>query len=133
MRKRGRPVMTNCLSTSMKSRRLNLAIQLACALVLTGCSSDGGGDWSLIVEAARRARAERDAPVSLQQAADVPYASIGLRIDDGHEQLLILAMDSNGEQLWTSPAHVALQTRNGRIIRTAGLGTDLAARAAKNE
>ncbi|MEI9889046.1 MAG: YjbF family lipoprotein [Rhizomicrobium sp.] len=67
----------------------------------------------------------RDAPASLGDAAAIPYATLGIRIDEGREQILVLATDESGERLWTSGTAVALSTRNGRIIRTAGLGTDL--------
>ena len=59
--------------------------------------------------------------VTRDQAAAIPYASMGYRLDDGIRALLVLATDANGEQLWTSAAHVVIVTRDGRIVRTVGL------------
>lgn len=98
---------------------------LALAGLLAGCSSDGGGDWMAMFQAARTSWEERDAAVALQDAASIPYATLGVRIDGGREQMLILALDNNGERLWTSGAHVAISTRQGRIVRTSGFGADL--------
>ena len=39
--------------------------------------------------------------------------------------MLVLATDTNGEQLWTSAAHTVIVTRGGRIVRTVGLEHDV--------
>lgn len=98
---------------------------IAAASLLGGCSSDGGGDWLAMLQAARVAWDNRDSPVSLADASSIPFATLGLRIDGGREQILILATDVAGDRLWTSSAKIALTVRNGRIVRTAGLGGDL--------
>jgi hypothetical protein len=67
----------------------------------------------------------RDAPVNLRDAAAIPYATLGARVNGSREQILILATDSGAERLWTSGAKAAITTRNGRIVRTAGFGQDL--------
>ena len=92
---------------------------------LTGCSSDGGGDWIAMFQAARTSWEERDASVALKDAASIPFATLGVRIDDGREQILILALDTDGERLWTAASRIAISMRGGRIIGTAGFGTDL--------
>jgi hypothetical protein len=51
---------------------------------------------------------------------------MGFSLDGGNQQLLVLATDSGGEQLWTGPSHAVIVTRDGRIVRTIGLGHDLA-------
>jgi group 4 capsule polysaccharide lipoprotein GfcB/YjbF len=101
------------------------AAALGLGLTLGGCSSDGGGDWSDMLHAARDAWDNRDAPVAVDQAAAIPYATLGIRIDGAREQILVLAMDSAGERLWASSAHIAITTRLGRIVQTAGFGHDL--------
>jgi hypothetical protein len=63
--------------------------------------------------------------VTREQAAAIPYASLGYSLDDGNQNLLVLATDTNGELLWTSPSHVVIVTRDGRIVRTLGLPHDL--------
>lgn len=63
--------------------------------------------------------------ITRAQAAAIPYASLGYTLDGGNQGLLVLATDSGGDLLWTSAAHVVIVTREGRIIRTIGLGKDL--------
>ena len=63
--------------------------------------------------------------VTRDQAAAIPYASLGYNVDGGNQAMLVLATDSNGELLWTSPSHVVMVTRDGRIVRTLGLPHDL--------
>jgi hypothetical protein len=106
-------------------QRLTLAAALSCAVAVAGCSSDGGGDWLAMLQAARNTWETRDAPVGLNEAAAIPYATLGVRLDGGREQILVLATDAGGERIWTAGTAVAITTRHGRIIRTAGFGTDL--------
>jgi hypothetical protein len=101
------------------------AALLACALLLAGCSSDGGGDWLAMFQAARYQWENRDAAADINQAAAIPYATLGVRVDGGREQILVLATDAQGERMWTAGTAVAIATRGGRIIRTAGFGADL--------
>jgi hypothetical protein len=63
--------------------------------------------------------------VTRDQAAAIPYASMGYALDGGNQIMLVLATDSGGEMLWTSVAHIVIVTRQGRIVRTVGLGHDL--------
>jgi len=118
------------MGTSMKSPRLERAFWIAAAslgsaVALQGCSSEGGSDWFYLLQATRAAWEDRDAPVKLNDAAAIPYATLGIRVDGGREQILILAVDTDNERLWTSSASVAITTLHGRITRTSGFGTDL--------
>jgi hypothetical protein len=78
-----------------------------------------------MLQAARHTWDTRDAAVGLNEAAAIPYATLGVRVDGGREQLLVLATDASGERMWTAGTAVAITMRHGRIIRTAGFGTDL--------
>src|SRR6266478_1909533 len=52
-----------------------------------------------------------------------------------HQLFAILpdhAPERGGELLWTSAAHVVIVTRDGRIVRTLGLGHDLSGLTARN-
>ena len=105
-------------------------LTLAVLLLVSGCDSTGTSDYSLYYQAVRQSIAKSfggDTHVTKDQAAAISYASIGYRVDDGPEQLLVLATDSGEEQLWTSASHVVIVTRGGRIVRTVGLPHDLAA------
>ena len=104
-----------------EARRLALA---ALALLLCGCSSEGGGDW-LAFYHATRANFDSDRNLELKAVAAVPYATLGVRLGDGAEQMLILATDSAGDRLWTSSAKIALLTYHGRILQSAGLDYNL--------
>jgi hypothetical protein len=64
--------------------------------------------------------------VTKEQAAAVPYASLGFRVDGGNENMVVLATDTGGDLLWTSAAKVVLVTHDGRIVRSVGLPHDLA-------
>ena len=97
----------------------------ALAFLLAGCSSDGGNDWLYMLNAARSYWDDRDAAVGLDEAASIPFATLGVRVDGSREQVMVLATDGGGERLWTSSSRFALSTRDGRIVRTSGFGTDL--------
>ena len=109
---------------------------LASALVLQGCTSSGPGQnywsqyWDLLGQAYRNSFTTQS--ISLEQAAAIPYASLGYRIDNGSQNLLVLAADTNGDLLWTAASRVVLLTRGGRIIRTVNLPSDRAATTAQN-
>ncbi len=102
---------------------------LATLFLLAACSSSGTSDYSQFYRALRQGvkAGFGNGRVTKAQAAAIPYASMGYRVDGGAEQLVVLATDANGEQLWTSAAHVVIVTRAGRIVRTVGLAHDVSA------
>ena len=108
---------------------MNRWAAFALSLFVGGCSSTGDSDYSQFYQALRQSIGAGfgDGRVTKDQAAAIPYASLGYRVNDGSEQLLVLATDSNGEQLWTSAAHIVIATRGGRIVRTVGLPANVAA------
>jgi hypothetical protein len=103
-------------------------VLLAACLLLGGCSS-GNNEWRLYLQALRQGLGNsfRKQSVTREQAAAIPYASLGFRVNGGNESILVLATDNGEEQIWTAASHVVLTTRNGRIARTVGLPHDLAA------
>lgn len=60
-----------------------------------------------------------------ENAAAVPYASLGVRVEDGPQQMVILAGRLGSSLLWTTPNRIALETHDGRIVRTAGFEHNL--------
>jgi hypothetical protein len=108
----------------------------ATLLLLASCSSADSGNTNYaqfyqmmkqgLSASFGRVRVTRD------QAASIPYATVGFSLDGGNQQLLVLATDSGGEQLWTGPSHTVIVTRDGRIVRTIGLGHDLAGLTTRN-
>lgn len=108
----------------LKTLRPLVAALALCALA--GCGSDSGSGWSQLMDLAK-ASFNQSGNITLQQAASVPYASIGVRVGDGPESMLALAADTGTSQLWTSSAHIAIAMKDGRIIETAGLPKNLSA------
>jgi len=114
------------------SRKLLGAVSVAAVACLAGgCAVSGNGDVESIYEVAKNLwnRGER---VSLEQAASVPYASTGVRLGHSPETILLLATDERGLQLWTSAARIAITTRDGRIVRTAGFEHNLTGYESRN-
>ena len=89
--------------------------------LLGACSSDGGNDWSAVLTAVRTSWSSGNASVSLDAAAAIPYATLGVRFSDGGpEQILLLATETPGERLWSAPPKAAILVRQGRVVETAG-------------
>jgi Group 4 capsule polysaccharide lipoprotein gfcB, YjbF len=98
------------------------ALALALPLALAGCGSQSGApDWDQVYDMVRGQVTGSAKDVTLEQAAAIPYATLGVRIGDGQQAIVILVGGTAGEQLWTSKARVAITTRHGRVIKTAGL------------
>ena len=108
------------------ARALRMA---ALAVLAASCSSGGSGNtnYTQFYTLMRQSLSASFGKVRVtrEQAAAISYASMGYSLDGGNQTMLILATDSGGELLWTSAAHVVIVTRDGRIVRTLGLGRDL--------
>jgi len=106
------------------------------ALGLAGCSSASSGNtnYSQFYKMMRQSLSASfgNVRVTRDQAAAIPYASMGYALDGGNQIMLVLATDSGGEMLWTSAAHVVIVTRQGRIVRTLGLDHDLSGLTTRN-
>jgi len=104
-----------------------LFLSLSAAAALTACaqgadSGNGASEWGQIVDmVSGQIGGSKSDTVTLQQAAAVPYATIGIRVNDGPQLMLVLAADEAGDHLWTSKARAAVTTRFGRVVRTSGL------------
>jgi hypothetical protein len=97
---------------------------------LSACSSDRQSDISDVLAMIGQSIAPHsgDGTITRNQAAAVPYASIGVRIGDSRQVLLALATRTRDVCLWTSSARVAIETRSGRITRTAGMPHNMSQR-----
>ncbi len=103
-----------------------LPLLLAAATLLTGCGNmenSSWGDYFTIVGNSVRS-AVTPQSITLEQAGQIPYASIGYRVNDGHQSLLVLATSTDGDLLWTAASRVVLLIRGGRIVRSVGLQRD---------
>lgn len=124
--------MQNTSTTSSIRRNLRISAAIAAAAVLGGCSFIGGSDLSSVYEIARRSVTNTN-KVSLKEAESVPYASVGVRVGSSNQIMLILAYQQGGQEVWTSASRIAITTKAGRIVRTAGLGRDLGGYASRQE
>src|SRR5215831_8037945 len=101
----------------------------ACAMLaaagLARCGSNADVDFATIKEL--YSRTSQPSSVAREDAARIPYASVGLRIDGGPQTLLVLGTVTGTDLLWTSSAQVAVVTRGGRILKTAGFRENLGA------
>jgi hypothetical protein len=68
----------------------------------------------------------------LEQAAEIPYATLAYRINGNSEVMLVLATENSGDLLWTAASRVVLLTREGRILRSVGLPHDRAGMTAES-
>ena len=108
----------------------------AALLLLAGCSSTDSGNtnYAQFYQLVKQSMSATFGTVRVtrDQAASIPYASMGYSQDGGNQMLLVLATDSGGELLWTGPSHAVIVTRDGRIVRTVGMGHDLAGLTMRN-
>lgn|SRR6185295_17195037 len=110
--------------SAMKLTRRHVLAMLG-AGALVRCGSNPDIDVASVRQLISRTAQPRD--VTREQAAQVPFATIGVRVDGGAQTMLVLATDTGGDLLWTSAARVALITRGGRILQSAGFRENLAA------
>jgi hypothetical protein len=103
----------------------NVGLAFALALCSAGCSSDGTSDYGQLFQYVSSAWTGRDTAVTHEQASAIPYASLGVRIGDGPEQMLVLATGDNSKSSWTSASHFVLQTEYGRIVQSVGFAADI--------
>jgi len=105
--------------------RLVLGAAFFAALGLAACSSESNSDFSTLFDVAGSVfHSDTGSSITLQQASAISYATMGFRIGDGAEAMGILTTNS-GELLWVVGARASFVTRNGRLVRTAGLEHNL--------
>ena len=105
-----------------------VALAAGSVMLLTGCgSTDNNNIWGEYLQILKDSATGTfgDRAVTREQAAAVPYATMGYRLNGGQEVMIVLATYTNGDLLWTSATHIVLLTRDGRIIRTVGLPHDI--------
>ena len=98
---------------------------LALGALVTGCSHFESANYTQYGKLLGQLWNQTSGKVSYDTAALVPYASIGLEVEGEPQNLLVLTTALPHQHLWLSPNHIVVVTRNGRIIRTAGLAENL--------
>jgi hypothetical protein len=123
--------------TGLRSRAIRGLAGSALALLAAACSSSSSGNtnYSQFYQILRQSVSASFGKVRItrEQAAAIPYASMGYSLEGENQALLVLGTDSGGQLLWTSSAHVVIVTRDGRIVRTLGLGHDLSGLTTRND
>ena len=118
--------LRNISTISSNLKVCRAAPVLAAVFLLGGCSTTiGGGDAGSLYTIVKNAWSGSSNKVALEEAAAVPYASMGIRLGGGPQVMIILAGDTDGQRLWTSSAKIAITTKDGRIVRTAGFEHNL--------
>lgn len=110
---------------SLSRKALLIVTSLAAAVFSASCSYTGG-DLPALYEVGKSLWAGPK-NITFDDAAAVPYASVGVRLGSRGQIMLVLATETDGLLMWTSDAKISILTRDGRIVRTAGLGRDLSA------
>jgi hypothetical protein len=59
------------------------------------------------------------------RAAAIPYASLGVRLGSSDESMFVLASKTGNDLHWVGGKKLAITTRNGRIVQTAGFAHNL--------
>ena len=65
------------------------------------------------------------ASVPRDQAAAIPYASLGVRIGGSDQAMFVLASKSGDDLLWLGGPSLGVVTRHGRVVRTVGFASNL--------
>ena len=66
-----------------------------------------------------------DVPISTEYVDNLPYASMAAKIGRGPRSLLVLGRYDGPDLHWISADNAAVVTRNGRLVKTAGIGIEL--------
>lgn len=91
-------------------------------LLLTGCEDS---DIYRLTQFAVTSVSSTAKKVPREQAAAIPYATMGLELGSTPEILLVLGTQTRDELDWFAGDQVLLRTLHGRVVRTVGLPYDL--------
>jgi hypothetical protein len=113
----------------MKYRLVGIALVVVLASFVTGCGGvDDDSDFlkmgNLLLQQTGLFGSD-SGDISRDQAGSVPYASIGLKLGSSSEALLVLATTTGDTENWQSGIDLAISTRQGRIVHTAGFEHNL--------
>ena len=115
--------MATRLPMIRQSQKMVLAGALG--LCLAGCSDLGdlsNSDSVIMGQMLVRAIAGigSSSSVPRDRVAAVPYATLGVSLGSSDESLFVLSTRTGGDLVWRGGPQLAITTRNGRIVRTAG-------------
>jgi len=90
--------------------------------LLAGCQDS---DLGQLAQLAYTSVTSTPPKVTRDQAAAIPYASMGLELGDTAQVLLVLGTETGNELDWFAGDQLFIRTQNGRVVRTVGLPYDL--------
>lgn len=93
------------------------------AIALFGCAGQGGDAakiGGLLFQSFTGG-----AMITREQAAEIPYASIGVQLGSSSQGLAVLGKTLGDERYWYSGNRILFVTRGGRVVQTVGLPYDL--------
>lgn len=105
-----------------RNLKLNVLLSLM-AIALTGCAGDsdivaaGNVLWSAI--------GKPPVKISREQAAAIPFATMGLQLGSNAQAILILGANTPEALEWFAGQQIYVATNRGRIVRTSGMPYDL--------
>jgi hypothetical protein len=106
----------------MSKPKIFLSFYCNFALCLAGCA---GAPHDLYETAKIAVMGQPDVELSPQTLDAIPYANAYLQVGDSPRALVVLAYAEQGELKWASADKNMFVTRDGRLIKTLGLPTNL--------
>ncbi|MBK0034004.1 YjbF family lipoprotein [Erwinia sp. S43] len=99
----------------------NLPLLLLC-LLLQACTQTQKGLSETVKLAVL---GQDDIELTNQQIANIPYASMYLRLNGGQQIFVVMGFNENGQQKWITQDRATVVTENGRLVKTLGLADNL--------
>ena len=96
---------------------------LPLALLLAACADDS--DVVQVGNFVLNSLDKSAQKIPRERVAAIPYATMGLELGPSAQALLILGTSAQNELDWFAGEELFVRTRNGRVVRTAGLPYDL--------
>jgi hypothetical protein len=98
-------------------------LSFGAAALLAGCNARSFEDAGDALHLAMFG--QPDVPVTRAQVLDIPYATIRAKVGKGQRSVLVLFRYDGPDLHWVSADRIVFTTRKGRLVRTAGLPSDL--------
>jgi hypothetical protein len=109
----------------MKARHISKALSVLPIGLLGGCANDS--DLVQVGRVYASYIGGSNVKITRDQAAAIPFATMGLELGSNPQALLILGMVATDELNWYAKDQLFVATQRGRVIRTVGLPFDLGA------
>lgn len=92
---------------------------------LSACAQDSTFYSAIWPTAKRVVRGAPDKPIDRDQISGTPLASISARVGRNERGMMVLLREQAGRHYWYAKNRLVFVTRNGRLVQTAGLSSNL--------